>query len=180
MVSSLVQSNFKEEKDLGVLITDDLKLSVQCTEAARKAMSALRWSRRSFKYIDSNTFKVLYKTYIRPNMKFCIQAWSPYMVKDIEVLEKIQHRETRMVPGLKRLPYEDRLRRLDIYSLTARRLRGDLIETYKLYHGNTCICICSSKLHLSLRSILAAGALSSYMKARLELDHVISDLICTD
>ena len=45
---------------------DDLKLSVQCTEAARKAMSALRWSRRSFKYIDSNTFKVLYKTYIRP------------------------------------------------------------------------------------------------------------------
>ena len=45
---------------------------------------------------------------------------------------------------------------------------------------NICICICSSKLHLSLRSILAAGALSSYMKARLELDHVISDLICTD
>ena len=43
-----------------------------------------------------------------------------------------------------------------------------------------CICICSSKLHLSLRSILAAGALSSIMKARLELDHVISDLICTD
>ena len=47
-------------------------------------------------------------------------------------------------------------------------------------HPMLCICICSSKLHLSLRSILAAGALSSYMKARLELDHVISDLICTD
>ena len=57
------------------------------------------------------------------------------MVKDIEVLEKVQHRATRMVPGLKRLPYEDRLRRLDIYSLTARRLRGDLLETYKLLHG---------------------------------------------
>ena len=42
-----------------------------------------------------------------------------------------------MVPGLKRLPYEDRLRRLDIYSLTARRLCGDLIETYKLLHGYT-------------------------------------------
>ena len=86
-------STIKEEKDLGVLITDDLKPSVQCTEAARKVMSALRmrWSRRSFKYIDSNTFKVLYKTYIRPNMEFCIQAWSPYMVKDIEVLEKVQH-----------------------------------------------------------------------------------------
>ena len=64
-----------------------------------------------------------------------------YMVKDIEVLEKVQHRATRMVPGLKRLPYEDRLRRLDIYSLTARRLRGDLIETYKLLH-NTWIHQC--------------------------------------
>ena len=53
-------SAIKDEKDLGVLITDDLKPSVQCTEAARsrKAMSALRWSRRSFKYIDSNTFKL--------------------------------------------------------------------------------------------------------------------------
>ena len=61
-------STIKEEKDLGVLITDDLKPSVQCTEAARKAMSALRWSGRSFKYIDSDTFKVLYKTYIRPSI----------------------------------------------------------------------------------------------------------------
>ena len=70
-------------------------------------------------------------------MELCIQAWSPYMVKDIEILEKVQHWATRMVPGLKRLPYEDRLRRLDIYSLTARILRGDLIETYKLLHGYT-------------------------------------------
>ena len=69
---------------------------------------------------------------------FCIviRKW-PTFWPSIEVPEKVQHRATRMVPGLKRLPYEDRLRRLDIYSLTARRLRGDLIETYKLLHGYT-------------------------------------------
>ena len=56
-----------------------------------------------------------------------------------------------------------------------------IIKGPQLYNKTQiCICICSSKLHLSLRSILAGGALSSYMKARLELDHVISDLICTD
>ena len=55
------------------------------------------------------------------------------------------------------------------------------VNTFMTTVSIICICICtSSKLHLSLRSILAAGALSSYMKARLELDHVISDLICTD
>ena len=148
-------STIKEEKDLGVLITDDLKPSVQCTEAARKAMSALRWSRRNFKYIDSNTFKVLYKTYIRPNnMEFCIQAWSPYMVKDIEVLEKVQHRATRMVPGLKRLPYEDKLRRLDIYSLTARRLRGDLVAYPFSMHTHYILIHCSAwtRLHMYVRS----------------------------
>ena len=60
------------------------------------------------------------------------------------------------------------------------RLRRSKRVFLQLQFEVFCICICSSKLHLSLRSILAAGALSSYMKARLELDHVISDLICTD
>ena len=62
---------------------------------------------------------------------------------------------------------------LSTFSMPNRRL-------FQLEIVAGCCCICSSKLHLSLRSILAAGALSSYMKARLELDHVISDLIYTD
>ena len=70
-------------------------------------------------------------------MEFCIQAWCPYMAKDIKVLEKIQRRATKMVPELKRLPYEDRLKRLGVYALTARRLSGYLIETYKLLHEHT-------------------------------------------
>ena len=55
-----------------------------------------------------------------------------HMSKDIDVMEKVQRRATRMVPELKHLKYEDRLKKLEIYHLSARRLTGDLIETYNI------------------------------------------------
>ena len=102
-----------------------------------KAISALYRSRRTFKYINEESFKILYNTYIRPNLEFCIPAWCPYLSKDIEVMEKVQRRATKMVPGLKNLQYEDRLQRLGILNLSARRLRGDLIETFKIMNSLT-------------------------------------------
>ena len=107
-------STTKEEKDLGVLITDNLKPSSQCTAAVNKTMSALRWSKRSFHYLDIESFRILYKTYIRPNLEFVIQAWSPYLDKDIKIMEKIQRQATKMVPALFNLQYEDRLKKLGI------------------------------------------------------------------
>jgi len=51
------------------------------------------------------------------------------------LLEKVQRRATRMVKRLKKLPYETRLKKLGMYSLERRRLRGDLIETFKILTG---------------------------------------------
>ena len=61
-----------------------------------------------------------------------MQAWSPHLIKDKDCLEQIQRRATTLVKGLKKLTYEDRLKQLGIYSLEKRRLRGDLIEVYKI------------------------------------------------
>ena len=127
-------STTKEQKDLGVLITDNLKPS---SAAVNKTMSALRWSKRSFNYLDIESFRILYKTYIRPNLVFVIHAWSPYLAKDVKVMEMIQRQATKMVPALRYLQYEDRLN-TGIYSWPASRLRGDMIETFKLLHGYTC------------------------------------------
>ena len=75
---------------------------------------------------------VIYKAYIRPHLEYCLQAWSPHLIKDKDCLEQIQRRATRLVKGFKKLTYEDRLKKLGIYSLEKRRLRGDLIEVYKI------------------------------------------------
>ena len=65
-------------------------------------------------------------------MEYCIQACSPYFKKDINCLERVQQRATKLVRSLRKLPYEKRLEALDLYSLERRRIRGDLIETFKI------------------------------------------------
>ena len=73
----------------------------------------------------------LYKSLVRPHLDYCIQAWRPYLKKDIETLERVQRRVTRMVEGLKNLSYEDRLRKMNLTTLETRRTRADMIEVYK-------------------------------------------------
>ena len=97
--------------------------------------TVLRMIKRNFPKIDKDDFTVLYKTYIRPHMEYCIQAWSPHLVKDIETLEKVQRRATKWVTGMKGKTYEQRLRLLNITTLEKRRQRGDLIEVYKILTG---------------------------------------------
>ena len=65
-------------------------------------------------------------------MEFCIQAWSPHFVKDIDVLERVQKAATNLVPMLRKYNHATRLRMIGITSLEERRLSGDMIEVYKL------------------------------------------------
>ena len=124
-----------EEKDLGVILTDDLKPGRQCREAARKAMNVLRTIKRSFTRLDKATFLILYKSYVRPLLEYSIQAWSPCHRKDISCLKQVQRRATKLLVGLKRLEYADRLKQLGLTTLEKRRIRGDLIETFKIVTG---------------------------------------------
>ena len=117
-----------KEKDLGVWITNDLKHEKQVIAASQRAMAVLRSARRAFVRFDIETFSIIYTSYIRPHLEYCIQAWSPYYAKDILLLEKVQRRATKLVWGLKELSYEEREK---LFSLEERRLCGDLIQTFK-------------------------------------------------
>ena len=124
-----------KEKDLGVTISADMKVSEQCGIAASKGNQILGLIRRNITYKGKKLIIPLYKAIVRPHLEYCIQAWRPYRKKDIDTLERIQRRATKMIPELRDLSYEERLKECGLTTQETRRLRGDQIEVFKILNG---------------------------------------------
>ena len=90
--------------------------------------------RRSFSYLDCDTFKRIYVAFVRPHLEYGEAVWSPNLMRNIVALENVQIRATKIVDGLSKLTYSERLRRLDLPTLVFRRRRGDIIEMFKHFH----------------------------------------------
>ena len=105
------------EKDLGVWITSKPDFTLQCEKASAKAMQSLGLIKRTFINLTKESFQILYKTYIHPHLEYCVSIWNPYLARNIDKLERIQQRATKLVPELAHLPYEARLQHFNLYSL---------------------------------------------------------------
>ncbi|CAM4576931.1 unnamed protein product [Lepidochelys olivacea] len=125
----------EEEKDLGVLVNHRMTMSRQCDMAVKKANAVLGCIRRGISSRDKEMLVPLYKALVRPHLEYCVQFWSPMFKKDEFKLEQVQGRATRMSRGMENLSYERRLKELGLFSVTKRRLRGDMIATYKYIRG---------------------------------------------
>ena len=127
------------EKDLGVQVDDKLTFSKHIECQVNKANRLVGLIRRSFSYMDKETMRQLFTALVRPHLEFANVIWAPRLKKDIKLIEKVQRRATKYIPGLKGLKYEERLKEMNLPSLSYRRKRGDLIEAYKLTHGHYAI-----------------------------------------
>ena len=121
-----------EEKDLGVLISSDLKVGSQCKEALLKANRMIVVLKQTVINKTPAIMINFYKSLVRPHVEYCVSAWSPHYAKDKQLLERIQHRFTKLIPGIRHLPYADRLSKLNLWILEERRIRADLIEVFKM------------------------------------------------
>ena len=130
-----VLSTTVKEKDLVVTISTDMKVWEQCGIAASKGNKFLGLVRRNITYKDKKLIIPLYKAIVRPHLEYCIQVWRPYRKKDIDTLERIQRRATKMIPELRDLSYEERLKECGLTNLKIRRLKGDQIEVSKILNG---------------------------------------------
>ena len=123
------------EKDLGVIVNQDLKTHKQCFEASKKANKMVGIIYRNVSYKSKDVVSRLYNSFVRPHLEYCVQAWKPYHRGDMDMLEKVQRRATKIIPSIKNLSYENRLKELNMYSLERRYMRGDMIEVYKMFNG---------------------------------------------
>ena len=76
--------------------------------------------------------KNLYASLVRPHLGYAVQAWNPHLQMDIDKIERVQRRATRIPFGFEKLEYEERLKIISLTTLKERRLRSDLIEMYKV------------------------------------------------
>ena len=123
-------------RDLGVTFDKKLKFSVHITDKVKRANNMLAIIKRNFKHLPRDPIIGLYKSLVRTHLEYAEQVWSPYLKGDIERLERVQMRATKMIPGLRNRTYEERLRILELPTLKYRRTRGDMIALFKLVACN--------------------------------------------
>jgi hypothetical protein len=122
----------KVEKDIGVHIDDKLTFDEHINAKVNKANSVMGVIRRTFEYLNETTFLMLYKALVRPHLEYANQVWAPMYKRQEEVLENVQRRGTKLIPGYHDLSYKERLQKLNLPTLRYRRIRGDMIEMYKI------------------------------------------------
>ena len=83
-----ILSKTVKENDLGVTMNANMKISEQCRIAASKGNQVLGMIRRNITYKEKSLIIPLYKAIVRPHLEYCIQAWNPYLRKDVDICLK--------------------------------------------------------------------------------------------
>ena len=123
------------EKDLGVYIDPLLSFDDHIINTVNKARKVCGMIVRNIEYKTPDIMIPLFKSMVRPILEYANCVWAPNKRKDIDYVEKVQRQFTKKVIGMKELSYQERLSKLKLPSLEYRRLRGDIIQVYKIVNG---------------------------------------------
>ena len=132
-------STCSTEKDLGVIFNEKLNFHDHIYSSISKAKSSLAWLLRNVISRKAYEMKTAYRSLVRHNLEYCCQVWAPKARhgnwKTILDIEAVQRTFTRVIDGMADLNYKQRLEKLSMTTLLERRMRGDIIETFKILNG---------------------------------------------
>ena len=161
----------ESECDLGLHTNSQFDWSENIKQAIIKANRMTAWVVRNIIDRSCEVMLLIYKALIRPHLEYCVQIWSPTACRgnwDILLqLENVQRKYTRLIEGIGTLSYGDRLQQLKLTTLAERRVRGDLIETFKIVSGSVNYGQSLFKISRSgynLVSMLAVGKNDNYRR----------------
>ena len=120
------------EKDIGVHIDSNLQFDTHISKSINKANRIMGITRRTFHTLNKANFCNIFKALVRPHVEYGAPIWSPHLIKYKELVENVQRRATKFIPGMYDLSYPERLRILKLPTLAYRRIRGDMIQVYKM------------------------------------------------
>ena len=123
------------EKDLGVYIDPNLTFVDHINTTVSKARSLSGLINYTITFKSSDIMIPLYKAFIRPVLEYANSVWYPYLRKFINMIERVQRQFTKRIIGMKDYDYHRRLRLLNLPSLEYRRVRGDMLQVYKICQG---------------------------------------------
>jgi Reverse transcriptase (RNA-dependent DNA polymerase)/Endonuclease-reverse transcriptase len=125
-----------EIRDLGIKINSPFSFNSHFREITISANCAANSIHRCFSIKSPKFLNEMFCTYVRPKLEYASSCWNPYLLKDIRLIESVQRRFTKRIPGLKSLSYSDRLKFLELPTLERRRLILGLVLFYKILSGS--------------------------------------------
>jgi ribonuclease P/MRP protein subunit RPP40 len=134
-LGSNIVSAVNSVRDLGVLVDNNLNFHEHITKIVSQAFVRANLIHKCFLSKDARTLTRAFNTYVRPLLEYASVSWSPHHINDIKLLESVQRKFTKRLPGYSLVSYQDRLKQLNLESLELRRLRIDLSYTYKILFG---------------------------------------------
>ena len=113
----------------------ELSFREHISDKITKAYQMIGIMNRNFKDLDRDSFMVIYKSLVRSHLEYGNSVWNPHHTLLVADIEKVQKRVTKLVKGLRKLSYRERLVHLQLPTLKFRRIRGDEIEVFKIVTG---------------------------------------------
>ena len=124
-----------QEKDLGVLVSSDLKTTADTLKKVATATRIFGSIRRSFSQMTPEIFRLLFSSHVRSILEYGLPAVYPTSKHETDLIEKVQRRGSKSVLQLRDLTYTKRLEHMKLFSMEYRRRRGDLIYTRRIMRG---------------------------------------------